>query len=179
MDRTPSALLQVPNLISLTRVPLAIAFVLLHSTAVRIALLAAAAATDWLDGWWARTRGPATAAGAILDPITDKIFVVSALLGFVTSGVLSLRQLAVLLARDVFVALGALVVLLLRLPVRLRARFPGKLLTNLQIAAVFVLLLAPAAAPLLVSIIALISLWAIVDYAVEGVRSLRRSRGSG
>lgn len=152
---------------------------LLHGTGVRIALLVAAAASDWLDGWWARTRGGASTAGAIIDPATDKIFIVSALLGFVTSGALSLAELAVLLARDVFVALGALVVLARRLPVRLRARFPGKLLTNVQIAAVVILLLAPAAAPALVAVIGVISIWAIADYALEGVRSLRRPTRSG
>lgn len=177
--RTRSALLHVPNLISLARVPLAVAFVLLHGTAVRIALLLAAALSDWLDGWWARTRGPSTSTGAIIDPATDKIFVVSTLIGFVTSGALTLPQLAVLLARDVFVAIGALVVLALHLPVRLRARFPGKLLTNVQIAAVLILLLAPAAARALVVVIAVISSWAIIDYALEGVRSLRRPTGSG
>jgi CDP-diacylglycerol--glycerol-3-phosphate 3-phosphatidyltransferase len=177
--RATSALLHPPNLISLTRVPLAVAFVLLPGTTVRIGLVVAAAASDWLDGWWARTRGPASSTGAILDPATDKIFVVSALLGFVTSGVLSLPQLALLLARDIFVALGALVVLTLRLPVRLRARFPGKLLTNVQIAAVLILLLAPAAAPVLVAVTAILSFWAVLDYASEGVRSLRRPIGSG
>jgi cardiolipin synthase (CMP-forming) len=169
----------MPNLISLARVPLAVAFVLLPGTAARIALLLAAAATDWLDGWWARTRGPASSTGAILDPVTDKIFLVCALLGFVTSGALSLPQLAVMLARDVFVALGALAVFALRLPVTLRARFPGKLLTNVQIAAVLILLLAPSTATVLVAVTGVISLWAIVDYASEGVRSLRRSTTGG
>jgi CDP-diacylglycerol--glycerol-3-phosphate 3-phosphatidyltransferase len=174
-----SPLLHAPNLISLTRVPLALAFVLLHGTAVRIALLVAAAATDWLDGWWARTRGPASSTGAILDPTTDKIFVTSALLGFVTSGELSLPQLAVLLARDVFVTIGVLALFAFRRPVRLRARFPGKLLTNVQIAALLILLLAPAAAAALVAITGVISVWAILDYAREGVRSLRRPTAGG
>lgn len=166
-----------PNLISLTRVPLALAFILLHDTATRVALIVIAAASDWLDGWWARTRGPATRTGAIVDPTTDKIFVVSALIGFVTSGVLTGAQLMLLLARDVFVAVGAAAVLALRLPVRLSARFPGKVLTNVQIAAVLVLLLAPRTAAVVVAIAAAVSVWAIVDYAMVGIRSLRRPTG--
>jgi cardiolipin synthase len=179
LPRATAALLSPPNLISLTRIPLAVAFVLLPGTGVRIGLLVAAAASDWLDGWWARTRGPLSSTGAILDAATDKIFVVSALLGFVTSGVLSLPQLGLMLARDIFVALGALVVLAFRLRIHLRARFPGKLLTNVQIAAVLILLLAPAAAPVLVAVTAILAIWAIFDYARESVRSLRRPIGSG
>jgi cardiolipin synthase (CMP-forming) len=177
--RSKSPLLQTPNLISLTRIPLAVAFVLLHDTAIRIALLGAALVSDWLDGWWARTRNAASDAGAILDAVTDRIFVLSALLGFVTSGVLSLPQLAILLARDIFVAFGALAVRAFRLPVRLHARFPGKLLTNVQIATVLVLLLASSAATVLVTITGIIATWAIADYALVGVRSLRRPTGSG
>jgi CDP-diacylglycerol--glycerol-3-phosphate 3-phosphatidyltransferase len=160
-------------------VPLAVAFVLLPGTAVRIALVVAAAATDWLDGWWARTRGPASAAGALIDPVTDKIFLISALIGFVTSGVMTTTQLAVMLARDVFVAAGALAVFAMRLPVRLRARFPGKLLTNIQIAAVIVLLLAPQAASVVVAIAGIVSIWAIIDYAALGLRSLRQRATQG
>lgn len=169
-----TSLLTIPNLISLARLPLALAFVLVHDTASRIVFVAAAAFSDWLDGWWARTRGPATAEGALIDPLTDKVFVVSALAGFVASGALTAAQLLVLLARDVFVAAGALIVLLFRLPVRLSARFPGKLLTNVQIAAVLVLLLAPRAAVPLVVVAAIVTAWAIADYAVYGMRSLRR-----
>jgi len=34
-----------------------------------------AGATDVLDGWLARHRGETTATGALIDPLTDKIFV--------------------------------------------------------------------------------------------------------
>ena len=172
-------MLTTPNLISLTRVPLAIAFVLLPDTAVRIALVVAAGATDWLDGWWARTRGPTSASGALIDPATDKIFVISALVGFVTAGVLNIAQLAILLARDLFVAASALAVLMLKLPVRLTARFPGKLLTNIQIAAVIILLLAPNLDTLVVAVAGVVSIWAIVDYAMVGLRSLRQRAALG
>jgi CDP-diacylglycerol--glycerol-3-phosphate 3-phosphatidyltransferase/cardiolipin synthase len=172
-------LLNIPNIISLSRVPMAIAFVLSHDVVVRSVLACAAAASDWLDGWWARTRGPNTRTGALLDPATDKLFVVSALIGFAVSGEITLLQLGILLARDIYVAFGAVVVLLLRLPVRLRARFPGKVLTNLQIATVLMLLLVPAAATVLVAIAGIVTIWAIIDYSIEGVRSLRRPADGG
>lgn len=152
---------------------------LVPDTRVRILIIIAAAASDWLDGWWARTRGPATGAGAVLDPITDKVFVVAALTGFLVSGDITAMQLAILLARDLFVLTGFLVVLALRLPVRLQARFPGKLLTNVQIAAILVLLLAPEAADIAVAATAAAGGWAILDYGLAGIRSLRQTAVDG
>lgn len=40
----------------------------------------AAAVTDWLDGWLARTLGQTSAFGAFLDPVADKLMVAAALI---------------------------------------------------------------------------------------------------
>jgi cardiolipin synthase (CMP-forming) len=163
----------VPNLLSLVRVPLAVAFILVPGTLERALIIVAAGASDYLDGWWARTRGPATKLGALLDPITDKIFVVAALLAFTLDDTLSLAGLLLLLARDIFVTAGSLLVALARIPLRMRARFPGKVVTTLQITAVLALTALPAAATPLVVLTALASVWAIVDYAATALRALR------
>jgi cardiolipin synthase (CMP-forming) len=170
-------MLSVPNLLSLVRLPLAIAFLLTSQTAVRVVIIVAAAVSDYLDGWWARTRGPRTSTGALLDPITDKVFVVVALISFAVHGVLATWQLFVLLARDIFVAVGFLAVRLFRLDVPLEARFPGKLVTTLQLAAVLVLTLVPAATTALVSVTAVAGAWAILDYGRTGFVALRMQRG--
>ena len=74
----PEPLLNVPNLLSLARVPLA---VVLFACVVRAWWLAGlvvfllATATDWLDGWWARKYGPLTLVGRNLDPLCDKVLV--------------------------------------------------------------------------------------------------------
>jgi phosphatidylglycerophosphate synthase len=59
-----------------------------------------------------------------------------------TSGV----QLLVMLARDIFVSAGVVALLAMRRTagVKLQARFPGKVVTSLQIVAVLVLTLLPA-----------------------------------
>jgi CDP-diacylglycerol--glycerol-3-phosphate 3-phosphatidyltransferase len=77
----PSPLWNVPNLLSLSRVPLAVVlFVLIDRGAwpAALAVFAAACLTDWLDGWWARRYGPLTAVGRALDPLTDKVLVCGA-----------------------------------------------------------------------------------------------------
>lgn len=165
--------MNVPNLLSLVRVPLAAAFILLPGTLERALIIVAAGASDYLDGWWARTRGPSTKLGALLDPITDKVFVVAALLAFTLDGTLALAGLLLLLARDIFVTAGSLLVALARIPLRMRARFPGKVVTTLQIIAVLALTALPAAATPLVVLTALASVWAILDYAAAALRALR------
>jgi CDP-diacylglycerol--glycerol-3-phosphate 3-phosphatidyltransferase len=78
---SPEPLWNVPNLLSFARIPLAVA---LFACIVNGAWLAGlvvfllAAATDWLDGWWARKYGPLTLVGRNLDPMTDKVLVCGA-----------------------------------------------------------------------------------------------------
>src|SRR5689334_7815897 len=91
--------LTTANALSFSRVPLAIAFLLSHSNPAQIAILAAAALSDFLDGWVARRQKQTSRIGALVDPITDKIFLVTALISLAAHGAVSTRGLAVLLAR--------------------------------------------------------------------------------
>ncbi|MBA4065416.1 MAG: CDP-diacylglycerol--glycerol-3-phosphate 3-phosphatidyltransferase [Isosphaera sp.] len=80
-DTPPSPVWNVPNLLSLSRLPLAVVLFALIARAAwpaALAVFAAACATDWLDGWWARRYGPLTAVGRALDPLTDKVLVCGA-----------------------------------------------------------------------------------------------------
>jgi cardiolipin synthase (CMP-forming) len=170
------SLLAIPNLISLARIPLAVAFLLVSATVPRVMIIVAAGISDYLDGWWARHRGPRTRLGELLDPITDKLFVLTALAAFAVWDVISPAELLVLLARDLFVTAGFLVVLALRLPIRPRARFAGKVVTTLQIAAVLALTLLPQFARATVLVIAAASMWAIADYAHAALLQWRDQR---
>ena len=164
----------VPNALSFARLPLAAAFVITDTTAARAAIVVAAAASDFADGWWARQRrARPTRLGAVLDPVTDKIFVLTALITFAAEQVISWPELVLLLARDIYVSIGAVVLLALRTHVDIRARFPGKVVTTLQLAAVLVLLFVPAAATALVAVTAAAALWAIVDYTRAAFTALR------
>jgi len=78
MTRPPEPLLTVPNLLSASRVPLAVglfACVVYEAWLAGLVVFLAAAATDFLDGWWARRYGPLTVVGRNLDPIADKVLV--------------------------------------------------------------------------------------------------------
>jgi CDP-diacylglycerol--glycerol-3-phosphate 3-phosphatidyltransferase len=68
----------VPNQLSIARLVLSVAcFVCLAFDAYLVALVlfVIAAATDWVDGFWARRYGQITQLGRVLDPFADKIVI--------------------------------------------------------------------------------------------------------
>ena len=75
-----SELLNVPNLLSLSRIPLTAvlcACVEWEWWLAGLVAFAVAAFTDWLDGWWARKFNQLTPVGRALDPLTDKVLIAS------------------------------------------------------------------------------------------------------
>jgi cardiolipin synthase len=94
-------LITVPSLLSLARVPLAVAFVcVVGRPAVALAVLALAGLTDVLDGWYARTFGQCTATGALVDGATDKLVVFTVAGTLLHARLLTLTEVMLLGARD-------------------------------------------------------------------------------
>jgi CDP-diacylglycerol--glycerol-3-phosphate 3-phosphatidyltransferase len=91
------------------------------------AVFVAAMTTDWLDGRIARSRGYASALGGLLDPIADKILVLSALIVLIDKGVFPGWMVAAIVARE-FLVTGLRLAALER-GVVLHARDLGKLKT--------------------------------------------------
>lgn len=79
--RPPEPLVNIPNLLSAARIPLAVvlfACIVYGAWLAGLLVFLAATATDWLDGWWARKYGPLTLVGRNLDPMADKVLVCGA-----------------------------------------------------------------------------------------------------
>ena len=101
------SLATLPNLISLSRLGLAAAFVVLKGTNACLAAdIAAAGATDFLDGYLARRRGTTSKWGALIDPIADRFFVFTAVCALLFDGVVTTWQYAILISRDFMTAVG-------------------------------------------------------------------------
>jgi len=162
-----------PNLISLIRVPLAAAFVASDSIPARVGVAVAAGLSDLADGWLARSKGWTSRSGELLDPLTDRLFVVAALGSFLVAGKLQLYELGVLLGRDIFTAVAFASASAGKLPVRFRSRPSGKLVTTFQVATVLMLLLRPEWKSFLVAATGVAGVCAIVDYTRAGIRELR------
>src|SRR5215472_3526806 len=149
-------LLLVPNLLSLARIPLAAAFPLaLPSRPLALGILALAGISDVLDGWLARKLGQATPTGAVVDPITDKLFVLSVVVTLVTAGELTPTDVLLISVREigelplVFWFIASRRVRRAR-ATRAAANVPGKAVTLLQFVSITAALLrSPAQAALL------------------------------
>lgn len=167
------SLMTWPNVISLLRLPLAGAFAANESRPVRVAIALAAGFSDFIDGWLARSRGWNSRSGELLDPLTDRVFVSTALMSFVESGELQPAELGVLLCRDVYTAGAFVGATALNLPIRPRSRMSGKVVTALQVATIVTLLIRPKWAKALVVGAGIAGAWSIIDYTRAGLADLR------
>lgn len=144
-----AGLVTVPNVITFARlcaVPLAVWLVLRHDLAVAFWLFVAAGASDAVDGWLAR-RGRSSAVGAVLDPMADKVLLVSMYVTLATVHVLADWLAILVVFRDVVIVGGVLVLAVLGQPVAIRPLYVSKLNTALQIVLVAIALLVAGFCP--------------------------------
>jgi CDP-diacylglycerol--glycerol-3-phosphate 3-phosphatidyltransferase len=162
------ALLRLPNLLSCSRLVLAAGFVAAGETGARVGLIGAAAITDFLDGWLARRANATSRWGALLDPIADRVFVLTVTGTFLFTGGLSIWGCLVLLMRDIATAVGFLVARVIPWlrAVEFQARLGGKVVTVLQLLALAAVLVYPEAVRPLLAAIAFASVISIADYTL-------------
>ncbi len=175
---TLSSHLTLPNLVSASRVVLAALFVFIEAVPVRLTVLLVASFTDFLDGWLARRSRRTSRFGALLDPIADRLFVLAVVLSYLAGGQFMPWHAVLLLFRDVMSVIGWFVarnVSRLR-PVTFRARWPGKVVTVLQLAAFTAVLVAPAYVNGLVLAAFGVGVVATVDYTLMLWRERERAR---
>ena len=164
---TPTVL-TVPNLVSTSRLVLAVGFLAMDAVPVRLALIGVASLTDFLDGWIARRTKVASRFGALIDPVADRFFVLCVVIAYVLGDQLTIWQAVVIFFRDIMSLIGWFVarnVSWLR-PIRFRARPLGKVVTALQLLTFIAVLLAPATVNGLVIAVGVLGLVATVDYTL-------------
>jgi CDP-diacylglycerol---glycerol-3-phosphate 3-phosphatidyltransferase len=94
------------------------------------ALFCLAMSTDWFDGRVARSRGRTSELGSLLDPVADKLLVLTVLIVLIDSGVFPAWMVAAIVARELLVS--GLRLAALERGVVLHARDLGKLKTWAQ-----------------------------------------------
>jgi len=109
-ERLREELLNAPNLITLARIAMIPWFLYLlyyenrHNSFLAAAIYSVAALTDWVDGWLARVSGKVTTLGKFLDPLADKVIVLSALVMLVRLGRAPVWVVVVILAREFLIS---------------------------------------------------------------------------
>ena len=124
-------------------VPVFVAFLLAeglpHHYLAALALFAAASYTDHLDGKLARSRSLITTFGKFMDPLADKILVISALVCFVALGLANVWLVLIIIFREFMVTSIRLVAV--DSGVVIAANRWGKVKTVSQVVAILVILL--------------------------------------
>ena len=166
----------LPNILSASRLVLAAGFVAAGASEARVGLIGAAAMTDFLDGWLARRVHATSRWGALLDPIADRVFVLTVVTTFVFTGALGSVGYFILISRDLATAVGFLVARIIPWlrPVVFKARVLGKIVTMLQLLTLAAVLAYRPALPVLLAAVAVTSVLAIADYTVALWRARAR-----
>jgi cardiolipin synthase len=136
--------MNLPNLLTLTRVlliPVFVIFILDHSYLYALITFAIAGITDGVDGLLARLTRQKTELGAYLDPIADKLLIVSAYITLAIIEIIPSWLAVIVITRDVIIMLGILVMLLTSYHPSIRPSFISKITTTFQIMTVLVTLM--------------------------------------
>jgi cardiolipin synthase len=107
--RVSSAILTVPNAVTLVRLLLMPVCAYLLATGEfgwGLVLTALVGSTDWVDGWLARRTGQVSRVGQLLDPLADRLLIVSVAIALVLQDVVPWQAAALLVARDLVLLCG-------------------------------------------------------------------------
>lgn len=109
-----------------------------YHTVIAMIIFIIASATDGIDGYIARNYNQVTNFGKFVDPLADKLLIISALVAFVSMNVLSCIPVIIIIARE-FIVTGLRTVAMSSGKV-IAASFSGKLKTCTQIVGIVILL---------------------------------------
>jgi cardiolipin synthase len=133
----------VPNLLTLSRIlltPLLIWFLVQRKLSYALVVFLIAGMTDGLDGLIARQFQQKSRLGAILDPLADKLLLVSSLLVLWHIGLVPLWLVFIAVVRDIVIVMGTTCLLVLRYQVEMNPTVTGKLTTLMELIAVLLAL---------------------------------------
>ena len=169
-----TTLVTLPNVITFARlctVPLSVWLVLEQRFAAAFFLFLAAGLSDAVDGWLARRSGGGNTVGALLDPVADKVLLVTMYVTLAAAKVLPDWLAILVVFRDAVIVGGVVVLSLLGQSVLIRPLYVSKLNTALQIILVAVSLAlsgfglnAPLLTLMLVWLVAGTTLWSGAAY---------------
>ncbi|MFH1753974.1 MAG: CDP-alcohol phosphatidyltransferase family protein [Candidatus Omnitrophota bacterium] len=176
--------MNLANRISITRimlVPFFVASVVYSRFTLALSIFVICIMSDALDGYIARTKSQKTSLGALLDPIADKLLLVS---GFVSLSMISdlpenLRfppyVPLIVISRDLFMVLGCVVIYLLKGKLDIRPTYLGKATTFLQMMSIVSILVHFHYSNVIWNIAVVFTVISGLDYLRSGNRMLNGS----
>jgi cardiolipin synthase len=128
--------MSIPNLITLARillVPILVWAIISGEMRLAFLLFLAAGISDAVDGFLAKRFGMATELGAYLDPLADKVLIVSIYVALGITGGLPAWLVILVVSRDIMIVGAVLLSWLVDRPVAIKPLLVSKLNTAAQI----------------------------------------------
>ena len=182
------------NKITLCRilaVPFFIATILYYSPErdflryIALGIFLFAVISDAVDGYIARTRHQKTQAGAILDPLADKLLLMSAFIclykigGDFASVRFPLWLIVAMISRDAILLIGALLIYVICGNLTIEATFLGKASTFFQVCTILGMLLQIPSSTMLWDFTVIFAALSIVDYIRKGIKGMNDASTKG
>lgn len=174
-------MLNLANKITITRItltPLFITAIVYGRMNIALAFFAAAIISDGLDGFIARTRNQKTLLGTILDPVADKILLISAFicLALVNGPPAYLRLPPyvpiIVISRDAIIVLGSIMIYVVKGDVKIEPSILGKVTTFFQMITIVSILIQFKHSVYIWNTAAIFTIMSGIDYMTKGSRVL-------
>ena len=135
--------MNIPNLLTLFRILLVPIFVILliyGQTFYAFLTFIVAGVTDALDGFIARVFNQKTVLGAYLDPIADKLLLVTSYIVLAIIDIIPPWLAVLVISRDIFILIGVAVLFINHKSIEIRPTLLGKVSTFMQLTTVVIAL---------------------------------------
>lgn len=138
--------INIPNILTLVRILLTPVFIILllkSQFTLALFVFSMAGISDALDGFIARYFNQRTVLGAYLDPMADKLLLLSAYISLGILGSVPEWLAVIVISRDLIIILGIAILTITNKPYEVRPSVVSKLTTAIQISTIFLALLNP------------------------------------
>lgn len=178
--------MNIPNFLSLLRiilVPVFVIFLIQSEYDKALITFMVAGLTDALDGTLARLLKCQTTLGAYLDPIADKLLLVTSFVTLAVLGIIPGWLAVMVISRDFIILLGIAILTLMSVTYEIKPAIVGKITTALQIATIFFALLYKAVThnfgyEWIIGLCWVTALFTVISglvYIIRGIRILNKS----
>jgi len=179
--------MNLANKITISRIiltPIFITAIVYSRMDIALVFFALAIISDGLDGFIARSRNEKTVLGTILDPIADKILLISAFLclSLVKTLPANLRLPPyvpiIVISRDAIIVLGSVMIHVIKGDVKIAPSFWGKLTTFFQMMTIVGILVKFTYSEIVWEIATVLTIISGADYIFKGSRILSENNSN-
>jgi cardiolipin synthase len=183
VNRSPGMIINIPNMLTLLRIlitPLFVIFLIKGQYRLALLIFFLAGVSDGLDGLFARWFNQKTTLGAHLDPIADKLLLVSTFIGLAVQQIIPSWLAVVVISRDILILTGIAILHFFNVAFIIRPSKVSKCTTVAQLVTAFLVLLAfqfAIVAPALMPLFWLTTILTVVSglhYVYLGIMILNR-----